>query len=570
MPGIGPSIAAHLDEIFKTGKSRHFEAVMKGLPKAMFDLMEIPGIGAKRAYRLTKELKIGSVAELEKAVKEGRIAKLEGFGEESQAEILKSIEDTKAKSKEKRHLLPYAEDIAHEIIEWMKREKLVARVDPLGSLRRKASTVGDIDLSAATKNPAKVIEHFTKYPNKKRVLEKGTRTASITLPSGVQVDLMVETPDAYGALLQHFTGSKHHNIALRNYALKKGLSLSDYGIKKKGTEDYLKFKDEESFYRFIGMDYIPPELREDTGEIEAAIDHKLPKLVELEDIKADLQIHSSFDIETSHDLGESSMEEIIQKASNLGYEYIAFTEHNPSRSKHNDQQIIDILKRKREVVDKINYELQNRSAHLRETSARHSEKIDQINYSLINMNKKNIQKARPQATGALATVGRVFNSLEIDIMPDGRLPVPEDGMKTLDFALISIHGSFRLSKDKMTERVLKAFDHPKVKIFAHPTGRKLGHREGVELDWPKIFDFCKKNNKWLEINADPMRLDLPDVLVREAVKLGVKLTLGTDSHHKDSMENMNYGVSVARRGWAGKDNIVNTRSLVEFLELLKG
>lgn len=530
VPGIGKSIAEHLDELFRTGVSKHFEEVMKGLPQAMFDLMEIPGIGAKRAYRLTTELKIKSVKDLEKTAKEGKIARLEGFGEDSQAEIIRSIADAKNKGKEKRHLLPYAEEIAREIVDWMKKSQFVERIDPLGSLRRKAATVGDIDLSVATKKPKEVIEHFTKYPNKSRVLEKGTRTASITLPSGVQVDVMVETPDAYGALLQHFTGSKHHNIALRNYALKKKLSLSDYGIKKAGAKDYLKFKDEESFYKFIDMDFIPPEIREDSGEIEAALKHKLPKLLELNDIKGDLQIHSDFDIETSHDLGESSMEEIVQKAGELRYEYVAFTEHNPSRSKHSSIQIVNILKKK-------------------------NDKVEQLNYSLIKRVKKGVKK--------------VFNSLEIDIMPDGRLPVPEEGLATLDFALVSIHGSFNQSKEQMTSRVLKALSQPKVKIFAHPTARKINHREGMELDWEKIFDFCIKNSKWVEINAEPMRLDLPDVLVREAVKRGVKMTLGTDSHHKDSMDNMKYGVSVARRGWAEKSDIVNCLGLSDFEKLIR-
>ncbi len=265
------------------------------------------------------------------------------------------------------------------------------------------------------------------------------------------------------------------------------------------------------------------------SEIEAALSHKLPELVKLNDIKADLQIHSNFDIETSHDLGESSMEEIIQKASKLEYEYLAFTEHNPSHSKHSEKQIVEILKKKRE-------------------------KVEQLNASYLKSKNTSVKK--------------VFNSLEIDMLPDGKLPVPQEGLLTLDFALVSIHSSFNLSKDEMTKRVLAGLENPKVKIFAHPTGRKLGFREGVDLNWTKIFEFVKRNNKWLEINAEPMRLDLPDVLVRDAVKLGIKFTLGTDSHHADSMENMRYGISVARRGWATASDIVNSRSLEEFEKLL--
>lgn len=533
--GIGERIDRHLDEIFRTGKSKHFEKVMKSLPPAMFDLMKVPGIGAKTAFKLVKELKISKRApllELEKAAKAGKIEKIEGMGEDSQEAIIKSIKEVKGRTV--RLLLPYAMKIAQDLIEWLKESRDVKRADALGSLRRKASTVGDVDIAVATNKPSKVIEHFTKYPKIQRVLEKGDRTASIIIPGNRQVDLMVETPEAYGALLQHFTGSKHHNIALREYALKKNLSLSDYGIyvKKNGKKVLKKIASEEKFYQFLGMDFIPPEIREGTDEIKSALNHKLPELVELKDIKADLQIHSNFDIETSHDLGESSMSELVEKADDLGHEYIAFTEHNPSKRGHNEKQIIDILKRKKETVDKLNYSILRRGL-------------------------------------AGQGIQRVFNSLEIDILPSGKLPVPEKGLELLDFALVSIHSSFRQSREETTKRVLAGLSSPKVKIFAHPTGRMLGKREGVEIDWPEIFEFCKKNNKWLEINAEPMRLDLPSAIVRDAVKCGIKLTIGTDAHHINGMDNIQYGVSVARRGWTKASDIVNTRSLTEFERMLK-
>lgn len=527
--GIGESIASHLDEIFRTGKSKHFERLMKGLPPAMFDLMKVSGIGAKTAYKLAKELKISDkkpLKQLENLAKKGKIEKLEGFGKDSEESILKSLDEEKGR--EKRMLISYALGIAEEIVNYLKKDKNIQHVDTLGSLRRRASTVGDIDISAASEKPKEAIKRFTEYPKRTRVLEKGDRTASIILPGNIQVDFMVQGTKSYGSLLQHFTGSKHHNIALREYALKKGMSLSEYGIKKNGK--LTKCITEQDFYKKLGMDFIPPELREDTGEIDAAINHKLPKLLELGDIKSDLQIHSSFDIETSHDLGESSMEELITKANALGYEYIAFTEHNPSHSKHSEKQIIDLIKRKRE-------------------------KIDNFNSSLVKSYEKGIKK--------------VFNSLEIDMLPSGKLPVPEKGLELLDFALISIHSSFQLSREKMTKRVLTAFEHPKVKVFAHPTARKLNHREGVELEWQKIFEYCLKNKKYLEVNAEPLRQDLPDTLVKEAVGKGVKMTMGTDSHNVDSMDNMKYGVFVARRGWATKSDILNTLSLEEFEKMIK-
>jgi len=506
IPSVGEAIAEHLDELFKTGHVKHFEDLMKDYPKIMFRLLKIQGIGPKTALKL---------------VSEGSIPK----------EIKQELKDVE--SKPTRHLLPYAWERASEVIDWLKKIKEAKRVDPLGSLRRKASTIGDIDIAVATDNHKAVINHFVKFSKAQKILEKGEKTASILLPGDVQVDLMVQPLKSYGSLLLHFTGSKHHNIALREYAIKKGFSLSEYGIKQLKTKNLkLKtFQTEEELYNFLGLAWIPPELREDTGELEASKENKLPKLVELSEIKGDLQIHSSFDIETSHDLGISSMEEIVEEGNILGYEYLAFTEHNPSKSKHSEKEILNLLKKKRE-------------------------KVDVINYSLVNSVKSGVKK--------------VFNSLEIDILPEGSCPIPLTGFDYLDFALVSIHSSFNLSKDQMTQRVIKALSwSPKALIFSHPTARILNKREGIELDWPKVFDFCLRSNKWIEINADPMRLDLPDFLVREAVKAGVKLTLGTDSHNKEMMENMIYGVSVARRGWCEAKDIINTKTLKEFEAMLQ-
>lgn len=526
IPGVGPSISKNIGEIFKLGKSKHFEEVMKDFPPAIFELIPLSKIGAKTAFKLVTQLGINSISDLEKKAKEGEIAKLDGFGEESQSDILEAIKEHK--NKKNRLLLPYAEQISNEVIEWMKKDKSIIKIDPLGSLRRKASTIGDIDISVASNDTVACINHFCNYPKAKKVIEKGTKTASILLPNEIQVDLMVQLPESYGSLLAHFTGSKHHNIALREYALKKGLSISEYGIKTKGKLN--KFSDEQSFYKYLGLDFIPPELREDSGEIEASLEGKIPNLIDIKDVKSDLQIHSDFDTETRLDLGKSSMQEIIAKANSLNYEYLAFTEHNPSRTKHKPQEIKDIIKRKKDVIDKINY-------------------------SYVNSVKSSIKY--------------VFNSLEIDIMQDGNLPLDDNTLDLLDFALVSIHSSFKLPRNVMTKRIISALSHKKVKIFAHPTTRKLNIREGIEIDWSEIFSFCKKNDKWIEINADPMRLDLPDRLVKDAIKEGVLLTLGTDSHHKDSLDNMKYGVSVARRGWATKNDIVNTRGLIEFKKMIK-
>lgn len=531
--GIGESIATHLDEIFRTGKSSNFDKVLAGVPRAALNLLELAGVGPKRAFKLAQELKLpdkDTYSALKKYALSGDIAKIEGMGEEIQKDILEAIK-LHTNKPASRLLLSEAEVISEKLTEWIKAESAVLSIETLGSLRREASTVGDIDLAVATKNPKAVIGRFTSFPGKLSVINSGDKSASILLPPNVRADLKVESPDHFGSLLQHFTGSKHHNVALREYALKKGLSLSEHGIKtvNKAKQTTKTFSNEKDFYNALGMDYIPPEIREGKDEIEMAIQGKLPKLVEVGDIKGDLQMHSSYDIETSHDLGSDTMEKMINKAASLGYEYIAFTEHNPSQKGHSDRDITNILVKKREVVNKIN--------------------------SKLSINKNSIKK--------------VFNSLEIDILPNGALPVPEEGLETLDFALCSIHSSFKLSRIDMTKRVLSALSHPKCKIFAHPSARLLNKREGIELSWDEIFDYCLKNNKWIEINADPHRLDLPDFLVREAVKTGVKLTLGTDAHSANALANMKYGVFVARRGWATKGDIINTFTLKQFEEVLE-
>lgn len=536
IPGVGKTIAERLDELFRTGKVKYFEETFDGLPPAMFELMDVPGIGAKRAYRLSRELGItkahGALQKLAKAATNGRIQELEGFGEQIEKEILESVGQVKERNK--RLLLPYATIIAEELIEYMKKNSHVMKIEPLGSLRRRVSTVGDIDIAVATDHPKEIIDHFVNYPKKQKLIEKGPISSSLLLPGGVQVDLMVQPENHFGALLQHFTGSKHHNVALRTYALKKGLSLSEKGIKRKMTNGKLKmenYKTEESFYEALGLQWVPPEIREDDGEIEASLRSAqglpggLPKLVELEDIKGDLHMHSNFPAETSHDAGVDAMAELAAVGEALGYEYMGFSEHNPKQSE-SEAKVLHTLKKKQQMVQIINDKLGN----------------DKF---------------------------KVFNGLEVDIQPSGKLSLTEKGFDTLDYAIVSIHSSFRGSRDEQTKRVLAGLEHPKVRIFGHPTGRKLNEREGIELSWEKIFEYCLKNNKWVEINSSPDRLDLPDILVRDAVKARVKLIISTDSHSKDWLPGMRYGVSVARRGWAQEKDVVNTLGADEFEKLLR-
>lgn len=528
LSGVGESIASHLNELFTTGQVRHFNQILKKYPPALFELLEVPGLGPKNAYKLCKALGLvkahTAISKLQKAAKSGQVAKIPGFGVDSQSSILRGLAEYVNRSK--RLLLPAAEKSAQDIISWLKKIPEVISVDPLGSLRRLAPTVGDIDISVASNHPNRVITHFVSYPKKRRILEAGDHTASLILPNDHQVDLMVQPVASYGSLLQHFTGSKHHNIALREFALKKGLSLSEYGIKDIKSGKLHQFDSEQSFYKFLGLQYIPPELRENNGEIELATKNQMPNLINLSDITGDLQVHSDIDVQPSHDLGTSSLVEIARQAHLLGYQYIGLTEHNPSYSSHSQKQVIDLLKMKTNVIQSYNENNRENKIHF-------------------------------------------FNGLEIDILADGRLAVNDDCLNLLDYACVSIHSSFSQPRKIMTQRVLSGLDHPQVKFFAHPTARLLLEREGIELDWDVIFDFCVSHNKWLEIDAWPNRLDLPDNLVRSAIKYGVKLVIDTDSHSDSHLAYMHYGVSVARRGWATSGDIINTKSLTEVRQLFR-
>lgn len=537
LPGVGPTIKSHLEELLTTKKVKHFDFVMKGIPEAVFTLMRIPTIGPKKAYRLAKEFglkdKLNAADQLLKIAKQGKIAALPGFGEKSQEDIIQAIDEFKqGKGKTTRMTLPFASELAQKLIEYLKKSPDIKSAYPLGSLRRMASTVGDIDIAVAAVDAEKALQHFANYPYKDRLIEKGPTSASLLLSSGQQVDLIALPPSQLGSLLQHFTGSKNHNVHLREYALQKGMSLSERGIKKAGKKksSIQQYDTEEKFYKRLGMNWIPPELREDTGEIEAAIQqaqHKLPglpKLVELTDIMGDLHIHSNFPIEPSHDLGQDSMEEMIEKAVRLNYQYVGFSEHNPSVSQHAKEQIYRLLEKRKEKLQML-------------------------------------QKKYPGIT--------ILHLMETDILANGKLALDEKALSYLDATLVSIHSAFGMDKKSMTKRVLNGLAHPKAKILSHPTGRLLNVRAGYDLDFDQLFDFCLKHNKALEINGWPNRLDLPDIIVRDAVRNGVTMVVNTDSHAAQQMDLMKYGVSVARRGWAEKKDIANTLSQKKFVEWLQ-
>lgn len=526
--GIGTTIKARLEELFKTGKVEYFDEILNQVPKAVFPLLDVPSFGPKKAFKLVSEFDLNNpetvLDDVMEIAQKNKISELPGFGTKSQADIIRAIEEYhKGKTKSARMVLPYAMELAETILTYLRQSQDVVEASTLGSLRRRKETVGDIDIAVASDNPEAVLDHFTAYPYKERIIERGERTSSIIVSSGKQIDLMVESPDGFGALLQHFTGSKAHNVRLREYALSKGLSLSDYGIRPKGsTGPYKKYRTEESFYHAIGMDWIPPEIRENTGEIELAIKKKLPKLVKLNDIQGEFHIHSSYPLEVSHDSGMNSMEEMIQHAITLGYKYLGFSEHNPSIGNHTEKEIYSLILKRKEYIDKLNIKYKN-------------------------------------------TI-RIFSLLETDILVNGSLAVPNASLELLDATIVSIHSSFGMEKEQMTERILKGLSHPKAKIFAHPSGRLINQRRGYEVDWAKLFDYAARNNKALEINSWHLRLDLTDILVREAIKKNITLVIDTDSHATDHMNMMQNGIDVARRGWATANDILNTKAYNEVKE----
>lgn len=531
LPGYKASIGESVEELFKTGRSPHFENILKGVPETLPLLMDVPGIGPKKAIKLIHEFKLydaGTVyQDILKLADEGKIATVPSFGEKSQEDIKKAISiHLNANTERTRMPLPIAAAIAEQVIEHLKVIRSIKRIDTMGSLRRQLPTIGDVDLTvvAPDSDAQAIVDRFLVTPGVLSVDNAGEKKASIILPPNVRVDLRVTDGDQYGAMLQYFTGSKQHNINLREFALKQGYSLNEYGIKEVATGKLHTFTTEESFYEFLGLDWIPPEIREGTQEIELARTHNLPHLVTVEDIQGDFHIHSSYDIKTSHDVGTHTYAEIVDMAVSLGYNYVGFADHNPRQSGVDDKEALDVLRRRKTDIDS-------------------------------------------QLKGAKIPY---YIGLEVDILPSGDLAFPKDALEFVDFLIVSIHSSFNQSREEQTKRILKALSHPKVRLYGHPTGRLINKREGVQLDWRRIFTYCAERTIALEINSSPQRLDLPDQLVREGLEYGVSYMINTDSHSIEHMPFMKYGVSVARRGWLTPDKVVNCWDVARFDRWLKG
>src|SRR5512139_2540477 len=515
IPGVGKAIAEKIDELLSTGKLEFLEKLKKEVPPGLVEWLPIPGLGPKRAALIWKTLNITKFAELEAAARAGKLRDLPGMGARSEAAILEGIASLSRRTV--RVPLGRAYPIALALIGEFKKVKGVVDAQPGGSLRRMRDTVGDLDILVASKDPSAVMEMFVKLPRIHRVLGKGPTKSSIEFNDGLRVQLWVHPPQEFGTALVYATGSKEHNIRLREMALAKDLSLSDHSFKNilDGSETFCAT--EEEVYKTLGLPWIPPEMREDRGEIQAAKANKLPKLIEVKNIKADLQTHSTWSD------GKLTMLEMAQAAAKRGIKVIAFTDHSASLG----------------VTGGL-------------TMERHKEQAAEI---------KKIQKK-------LGDKVTVLHASEVEIKPDGNLDYPDEFLASLDLVLASLHTSLRQPRDKVTQRVINAIRNPYVDIIGHPTGRLIPDREGADLDMEAVLKAAAETGVALEINAHPARLDLNDINARRAKELGIPISINTDAHSEEDMDMLPYGVATARRAWLAPKDVINTwtpRKLLDWL-----
>lgn len=495
IPGVGKSLQAYLEELFMTGKVKHFEVVLNEIPEATLSFLNIPGIGPKTAFKLATVGQATSISDLKSKISKGFLQKA-GWSAKAVGNLTRGISQLESLSK--RILLSEAINTAEVLITSLKKDSSVLEAYPVGSVRRMVATVGDLDIVVSTTDPTRVIAEFTKLPQVGEIISSGNHKASVALKNGLQVDLLTSSPDHFGSALQHFTGSKAHNIRLRKIAQDKGWSLSENGLTNIKSGQVFEPKTEEEIYQILRMLTPPPEIREDTGEIEAALGSNLPDLVELSDIKGDLHSH------TSYSDGRDSVAEMAGLAKGLGYSYLALTDHSYPNLKF-DQRVKD---------------------------------IEDYNYSQKDF--------------------RVIKGLEVNITTVAKLQVPDSILAKHEFNTASIHSGFNQDTSVLTDRIIMALKHPLISMISHPTGRLLGERPGYDLDWEKVFNAALEFDKILEIDGFPNRSDLPDQLIREAVRRGIKMSVDTDAHQSEHLKLMSFGVALARRGWAGCELIVNT------------
>lgn len=513
LPGIGRDLAAKIREILDTGSCAVLKRLRKQVPVSVTQLMRLPGLGPKRVSALWHDLGIQTVEQLDRAARDRRLGELPGFGPKTEQRILETIaahRDTAVRFK-----LAVAAQYASALTRYLRKTPGVGNVVVTGSFRRMKETVGDLDILVTTGNPAAVIARFASYDEVREVLSKGRTRSTVVLKSGIQVDLRVVAPESFGAALHYFTGSKAHNIAIRRLGQERGLKINEYGVFRGAAR--IAGDTEESVYRSVGLPLIPPELREDRGEIEAASRGKLPMLVEARDLRGDLHAH------TSATDGRNSLREMAVAAKTWGLEYLAITEHS----------------RHLTVARGLD------AAHL----LRQCDEIDGLNAEL------------PGIT--------LLKGIEVDILEDGSLDLPDPVLAQLDLVIGAVHGQFHLSRARQTDRIVKAMENPYLNVLAHPSGRLLGSREPYDVDMLKIIRTAHSHGCFLELNAHPERLDLLDTQCQMAREEGVLVAVNSDAHSVRDFDNLVYGVGQARRGWLEKTDILNTRKLHALRALLK-
>jgi DNA polymerase (family 10) len=511
LPGIGKDLAEKIKEIVKTGSLSLLKEIEKKTPPELSHLMKIGGLGPKRVKILYEKLGISSLEELKKAAQAGKIRLLEGFGEKTEQRVLEEIGREK---KEKRIKLVVAEEVANALLKSLKKMKGVQEAVVAGSYRRRKETVADLDLLVTCQKDCGVMDHFVNYEDVEKVVSKGDTRSTVLLRSGLQVDLRVVPQVSYGAALHYFTGSKAHNIAVRTLGVKKGLKINEYGVFKGKTR--IAGRTEEEVFKQVGLPYIEPEMRENWGEIEAARKNRLPHLVTGKDVRGDLHVHTK---ETD---GRNTLEEMVAAAKDRGYDYVAITNH----TKHvTVARGLDAKEMRKLMV-----------------------KIDQLNDKVKGIN--------------------ILKSAEVDILENGALDLPDEVLKEMDLTVCAVHYKFNLSKEKQTERILRAMDSPYFHILAHPSGRLINEREPYEVDMERLMEGAKERGCFLELNAHPDRLDLTDIHCKRAKEMGIKIALATDAHSIGDLDFMRFGANQARRGWLEPEDVLNTRSLKELKKLL--
>jgi len=517
IPGVGASISQKIEEFLRTGKIEYYEEFKRKMPVELDEIVKVEGVGPRKAKVLFENLGVRNLQELEDAAKAHKIAPLFGFGDKSEQNILEALEFLKRSHG--RFLLGEILPAAQAVLERLKQLKEVEAIDTAGSLRRMKETIGDVDFLVISRDPQKVMDFFVSLPGVVKVWGKGSTKSSVRLKEGFDMDLRVIPPESYGAALQYFTGSKDHNIELRKIAIDRGLKLSEYGLFQ--GPRMVAGKTEEEVYRALGMEWIPPEMRENMGEIDAALAGELPRIIDYGDVKGDLHVHCNWNG------GANSIEELAAAAMALGYEYIGISDHTK------------FLRIERGLDE--------------ETLKKRNKEIEGINERLRQEGK----------------VFRVLKGCEANIMSDGSIDIDDEALAELDYVIAGVHSQFKMSREVMTERLITALKNPHVDIISHPTGRILKRRDEYEVDLGRVLEAAKDYRKVLEINAYPERLDLNDVNILRAKKLGVRMVINTDTHQVSQLHLMKFGVAQARRGWAERADIINTWPVEELLRVFQ-